>query len=150
MADILGYHMPDDLYYHPDHTWARAGQDDVVVGLDDFFGQMVGGVAGVALPPVGVELIQGQAGGEVECQKWVGVIAAPVAGVVTAVNELVELSPELISEDCYGEGWLWIMKPTNLADDLAVLFHGEAQLDEWLTSELNRLDEDEPDEDRAQ
>ena len=23
MADVKGYNMPDDLYYHKDHAWAR-------------------------------------------------------------------------------------------------------------------------------
>jgi glycine cleavage system H protein len=144
MADILGYHMPDELYYHPDHTWARVDDDGmVVVGLDDFLRQMAGGIHYIELPELGEELMQGEACGMVECQKWVGALAAPIAGTVAEVNTAAELEPGIVNEDCYDNGWLFVLAPGDLAADLSVLFHGEAQLDAWLAAELDRLDEDE-------
>jgi glycine cleavage system H protein len=38
--------------------------------------------------------------------KSVSDIFAPVSGEVTAVNEALEATPELINKDAYGEGWI--------------------------------------------
>lgn len=37
MAEVEGYNMPDDLYYHEDDTWVRMEGDKVRVGITDFF-----------------------------------------------------------------------------------------------------------------
>lgn len=37
MTDIKGFNMPDDLYYHQEHSWARVDGDKVTVGMTDFF-----------------------------------------------------------------------------------------------------------------
>ena len=37
MADIKGYNMPDELYYHEEHSWARVDGTKVTVGMTDFF-----------------------------------------------------------------------------------------------------------------
>ena len=53
----------------------------------------------------------------VESVKAASDVYAPVAGVVTAVNEALHKHPEFISEDPYGKGWLIKLKP----DDPAAL-----------------------------
>ena len=44
--------------------------------------------------------------GEVESTKSVSEIYAPVSGTVSAVNETLTSSPELVNSDPYGEGWI--------------------------------------------
>ncbi|WP_459782648.1 glycine cleavage system protein H, partial [Photobacterium sp. R1] len=51
-------------------------------------------------------------------------VYAPISGVVVAINEDLELSPELVNNDPYGDGWLIQIK----ADD-------EGELDELLDAE---------------
>ncbi len=41
-----------------------------------------------------------------ESTKSVSDVYAPVAGTVSAVNEALDASPELVNADPYGEGWL--------------------------------------------
>ena len=48
----------------------------------------------------------GVAIGEVESTKSVSDIYAPVAGVVSAVNEALTDAPETVNSDPYGAGWL--------------------------------------------
>ena len=50
MADIKGYNMPDDLYYHPDHSWAQVEGDRVTVGMYDFFQKEAGDIVFIDLP----------------------------------------------------------------------------------------------------
>ena len=50
MADIKGYNMPDELYYHKDHAWARVEGTKVTVGMNDFFQKESGDIVFVDLP----------------------------------------------------------------------------------------------------
>ncbi len=42
------------------------------------------------------------------------------------MNTELEDAPEKINEDCYGEGWLFKIKPSNLEADLAALMDANA------------------------
>ena len=46
----------------------------------------------------------------VESVKSASPIFAPLAGEITAVNEDLEDTPELMNEDPYGQGWIIRMK----------------------------------------
>ncbi|MFA7633296.1 MAG: glycine cleavage system H protein [Thiohalomonadaceae bacterium] len=70
----------------------------------------------VELPEVGVVLAKGQDCAVVESVKAASDIYAPLAGEVTAVNEAVSDSPELLNKEPYGEGWLFRMRPANAAE----------------------------------
>ena len=37
-------------------------------------------------------------------------------GTVTAVNEALDTTPELVNSDPYGEGWIYEVRPSNPAD----------------------------------
>ena len=60
----------------------------------------------VDLPKVGANVAAGGSLGEVESTKSVSEIYAPVAGVVSAVNEALSANPELVNTAPYGEGWI--------------------------------------------
>jgi len=49
----------------------------------------------------------GDSCGEVESTKSVSEINAPVSGTVTAVNEALDATPELVNTDPYGAGWMF-------------------------------------------
>ncbi len=98
--------IPDDLRYSSDHEWARATGDVVRVGITDYAQDALGDVVYVSLPSVGTALEVGAALGEVESTKSVSEIYAPVSGVVSAVNDALSSSPELINTEPYGGGWI--------------------------------------------
>lgn len=108
---------PDDLRYTSDHEWVRGDGDTVRVGITAFAQDALGDVVYVSLPSVGDALAVGDACGEVESTKSVSDIFAPVAGEVTAVNDALDATPELVNSDPYGDGWMFEVRP----DDAAVL-----------------------------
>jgi glycine cleavage system H protein len=66
--------------------------------------------------------------GEVESTKSVSDIYAPITGTVTARNEQLADTPELINTDPYGEGWLVeieVVDPTALEDLLDAVSYAE-------------------------
>ena len=99
---------PDDLRYTTDHEWVREQGDGVVrIGITAYAQDALGDVVYVSLPSVGDTLAVGDSVGEVESTKSVSDIYAPVAGEVTAVNEALDATPELLNSDSYGEGWMY-------------------------------------------
>lgn len=98
--------IPADLRYSSDHEWARAQGDVVRVGITDYAQDALGDVVYVALPSVGSALEAGAALGEVESTKSVSEIYAPVSGTVSAVNDALTSSPELINSEPYEGGWI--------------------------------------------
>ena len=102
---------PDDLRYTTDHEWVRDQGDGVVrVGITAYAQDALGDVVYVSLPSVGDTVAVGDSVGEVESTKSVSDIYAPVAGEVTAVNDALDATPELLNTDSYGEGWMYELR----------------------------------------
>ncbi|MBA2456424.1 MAG: glycine cleavage system protein GcvH [Nocardioidaceae bacterium] len=97
---------PDDLKYTAEHEWVRVEEDGVVVGVTQYAQEQLGDIVYVALPQAGDTIAPGTSIGELESTKSVSDLFAPVAGVVTARNEQLDQTPELVNSDPYGEGWL--------------------------------------------
>ncbi|WP_370893223.1 glycine cleavage system protein GcvH [Janibacter sp. GXQ6167] len=99
---------PADLRYTSDHEWLRSGEGKTVrVGITSYAQEALGDVVYVSLPAVGDAVSAGESCGEVESTKSVSDLYAPLDGTVTAVNEALEATPELVNSDPYGEGWMY-------------------------------------------
>ena len=98
--------VPEELRYSTDHEWARTVGDRIRVGITDYAQDALGDVVFVDLPATGSTVAAGGQLGEVESTKSVSEIYAPVAGTITAVNDVLVTAPERINEDPYGEGWI--------------------------------------------
>ena len=141
MADIKGYNMPDELYYHTDHAWARVDGDKVTVGMNDFFQKEAGDIVFVDLPEEEDEVSQGEVCGKIQSRKWIGKLVAPVSGEIVEVNEELEEDTSLINSDPYREGWILVIEADNLESDLDNLMQGEA-IAAFLESEIRRAEEE--------
>ena len=109
---------PVDLKYSKSHEWIRYEDDVAVIGISDFAQDALGDVVFVNLPQVGDEVTAGEVFGDVESVKAVSDLICPVSGVVCAVNEELEDSPENLNEDPYGA---WIIKVENITDEEELL-----------------------------
>jgi glycine cleavage system H protein len=126
MADIKGYNMPDELYYHKDHSWARVDEGKVTVGMNDFFQQEAGDIVFIDLPEEEDEVSQGETCGKIQSRKWIGKLVAPVSGEIVEINEDLEEDTSLINTDPYGKGWILVIEASDLDGELANLMQGEA------------------------
>ncbi|GAA3684343.1 MULTISPECIES: glycine cleavage system protein GcvH [Yimella] len=115
MSDL---EYPADLRYTSDHEWVKDQGNGVVrIGITAFAQDALGDVVYVSLPGVGDTVTAGDSCGEVESTKSVSDLYAPVEGEVTAVNEQLDATPELVNSDPYGEGWMYELR---LADASSV------------------------------
>jgi len=122
---VAGYELPERVYYHPGHMWARVVAPDVVtVGMDDFARRLTGPATDVKLPSIGSWLRQGSKVVTVEADGKRTEMLAPVEGEVVELNRDVRREPTIATSDPYGRGWLFKLRSANLAANLRNLLSG--------------------------
>jgi glycine cleavage system H protein len=108
--------VPEGLRYTAEHEWVTPTEGDpsvVRVGITDYAQDQLGDVVYVQLPTVGATVSSGESIAEVESTKSVSEIYAPLDGEVTAVNDGLTDTPELINSDPYGSGWMMELRLTD-------------------------------------
>ena len=84
---------------------------------------------------------RGHSIGTLEAAKMTTSIAAPISGVITAVNEAVLADPQLINRDPYSEGWLAELDPTNWEAESSQLIFGD-DIPAWAEESRQRLSDE--------
>jgi glycine cleavage system H protein len=106
-ASVEGVLVPDQLRYHPGHTWCVAERPQVLrVGADALAASVLSGPDRIDLPKPGRWLRQGQRAWSVYCGSQRIDMVSPVEGEVMEVNPDVANRPGLLCSDPYGAGWL--------------------------------------------
>lgn len=108
---------PTELKYAKSHEWVRVEDDgSVTIGITDHAQSALGDLVFVELPKVGRVLAAEESCAVVESVKAASDVYAPIAGEVIAINPDLADAPEAINNAPYGEGWMWKMKPSDVAD----------------------------------
>lgn len=118
MAD---YDFPDELRYSAEDEWVRIEGDRATVGVTDYAQQQLGDVVFVELPEVGRSLEKGEPFGVIESVKAVSDLFAPATGEVLEVNDALGEQPEAVNEDCYGEGWMLVLRVDDASEVEALM-----------------------------
>ena len=104
--------VKDDRKYTKDHEWALAEGSELLVGITAFAVDALGDITLVSLDvKVGDQVNAGQSFGTIESVKTLSDLFAPVSGKITRLNAVLENSPEVINEDCWGKGWMIAITP---------------------------------------
>jgi len=138
-AVVAGFEVPENLRYHPGHTWALSeGSNLARVGLDDFAARLIGKIERIILPQRDRWIRQGQTlltvyrdGGKAE-------IVSPMEGIIANVNEAVVRDPSLALRDPYGEGWLVTVQSPDAKTSFRNLLGG-AVARKWMEEAVQRL-----------
>jgi glycine cleavage system H protein len=102
--------FPDDLRYSAEHEWVAVEGDRARIGITDYAQDALGDVVYVELPDVGLAVVGGASCAEVESTKSVSEIYSPLTGLVVEVNQALTDTPELINQDPYGDGWIFVVE----------------------------------------
>lgn len=118
MVKIEGYEVPEGLYYTKEFEWVKIEGDKARIGITDYAQKQLREIVYAEIPAAGTEIKQNEPYGTVESVKAVSDLVAPITGTIEQVNTEVQSKPELLNEDPYTKGWLLIIKPTNLQQEL--------------------------------
>ena len=97
--------------YAKTHEWAKEEPEGIRVGISDYAQESLGDIVYVELPNPGRQVKKGEAVAVIESVKTASDIYAPVSGEITAVNPDLSATPELVNQDPFGAGWLFLIKP---------------------------------------
>jgi len=126
--------VPDNLRYHPGHTWALSESPNLVrIGMDDFATKLTGKVEQVNLPQRGQWIRQGQKVWSIVRNGVKVDMVSPIEGSVSDINEAVVSDPSLIGKDPYGEGWMVTVQSPDAKTNFRNLLGGA--LARWWTEE---------------
>lgn len=131
---VGGFQVPENLRYHPGHTWALSESPSLVrVGLDDFAAKLTGTLERVVLPQRGQWIRQGQKICTLHREGSAVDIVSPIEGSVADINEAVNRDAKLALRDPYGEGWLVTVQSPDAKTNFRNLLGGA--LARWWTEE---------------
>lgn len=128
----MGHETPEDLAYTEEHEWVKVEDGRARVGITDFAQDQLTDIVYVELPQDGESYSKGDAVAVLESVKSVSDVYAPVDGTIVGVNQELDESPELVNEDPYGDGWIFILdlddasQVEKLLDQGAYADHSEA------------------------
>ncbi len=133
-ALVGGFAVPENLRYHPGHTWALSESPSLVrVGMDDFASKLAGKVDSINLPQRGQWIRQGQKMCTLYRDDVAVDMVSPIEGSVSDINQAVIKDPKLALSDPYGEGWLLTVQAPDAKTSFKNLFGGP--LARWWTEE---------------
>ena len=116
--------FPSELKYTKDHEWVRVDGDTAHIGITDFAQHELGDIVYIDINTVGEEVAKEAIFGTVEAVKTVSDLFMPVSGEVLEVNKALDVNPELVNSDPFGEGWM-----------VKIFISDRAELDELLSAE---------------
>ena len=110
----MAFDFPASYRYADSHEYAWQDADSIRIGLSAYAVDQLGDIVFVDLPEVGADLSRGTSFGTVESVKAVEEIYAPLSGAVVQRNEALLANPEELQKDPHGEGWLLVIRPSDL------------------------------------
>ena len=109
--------IPDDLKYSSTHLWVDQAHSGLVkVGITEFAQMELGDIVYIELPEIEQFYEDGAECRQIESVNTTIDIYCPVTGEIIDINRDLEESSEMINIDCYGDGWIFLLKPDNERD----------------------------------
>jgi glycine cleavage system H protein len=114
--------IPEGLKFLASHEWARVEESGrVTVGISHHAQGLLGDLVYVELPEVGGRVEARHAAALVESVKAASDVYSPLTGIVVEINTDVKDSPEMINQDAYGKGWLFVLEIEDLEQLVALM-----------------------------
>jgi glycine cleavage system H protein len=136
---IDGFHVPENLRYHPGHTWVLTERQHLArVGVDEFGAALAGGIEAIELPKPGQWVRQGQKVIVLARHGEKTELVSPVEGEISAVNPDLAKAPSLLRQDPYGRGWLFTV---NVPDEESTFRNliPAGNVRDWMATAVERL-----------
>jgi glycine cleavage system H protein len=125
-VDKFIFRVATDRLYSPEGVWALAEGDRIRVGMTDFLQQRSGDVAFAEVRSAGRAVAAGDEVAVIETIKANVEVSSPVSGAMAEVNLALAMTPEVINQDPYGEGWLAVIEASDWPKDRDTLLDPQA------------------------
>ena len=103
-------------YYTKDHEWIHVEGNIGTIGVTEHAQGELGDVVYLDISDSVSSIENGEVFGSIEAVKTVADLFAPASGKVIEVNRALNDAPEMVNQDCYGDGWLIKIELSNLSE----------------------------------
>jgi len=131
--------IPQGLFYSRNHTWAHLSRKGFAeIGLDDLLVHLTGDVNIVSTRQSSDTIQKGDLVATIEKDGKTLNVFTPLSGEIIAVNERLNTDPGMLTNDPYGKGWIFRIRPSQWHEETgSCLLAGEAVT--WMGNELTRF-----------
>ncbi|MDF2883717.1 MAG: Glycine cleavage system protein [Clostridiaceae bacterium] len=121
--DKFTFRVPKEgFYFNENDCWAYFIGSRARIGVADYVQHSLSDIMFFTPPAVGSEIEQFGEAGNIESGKAVFEVICPVSGTITAINEKLLESPELINENPYEKGWIAEIELSDFESDKDFLY----------------------------
>ena len=104
---------PSELQYSKDHEWVKKlDGNQYAIGVTDYAIEQLGDIVHLELPDLDSAYEAGESFATIESTKTVSDIYLPITGTISAINEDLVASPEVLQDKKTGDAWLVKVKST--------------------------------------
>ncbi|MBL1230445.1 glycine cleavage system protein GcvH [Enterococcus sp. BWB1-3] len=114
-----------EVKFTKSHEWVKLEGDTAKVGISDYAQEELGDIVYIDLPDIDDEVSTGEGFADIESVKTASELYSPISGTVSAVNEELEDSPELINSAPYDS---WIMEVKDLGETAELMTKEEYEV----------------------
>ena len=121
------------MLYTKEHEWVKDnGNGTYTVGITKYAVSALGDIVFVDKPSSN-EVVKDNVVIAIESVKAASDVYGPVTGTIVEFNDELEVSPELVSDDPEGKGWLWIQE-ADYEEELGSLMT-ESEYEDYINKE---------------
>jgi glycine cleavage system H protein len=133
------YKIPENRYYVKEHEWVLIEDGETAkIGITDYAQKALKEITYFYVGKKGAKVKRMDTICRIESTKCIAEILTPLSGVVLRFNNGLFDYPGIINSDPYGRGWIAIIRPTNLDEELEKLLNPELYAE--YIKELTRID----------
>jgi len=114
----------EGLKYTENEEWVRIEGDIAVIGITDYAQEELSDIVALEPKKVGEVVKKGETVATVEAVKAASDVYAPLSGEIIEINENAVLSPELLNQSPYDEGWILKLRIEN-KDEISSLMDAQ-------------------------
>ena len=134
------YKIPEKYYYVKEHEWILIENSGTArIGITDYAQKALREITYFYAGRKGAKVKRMETICKIESVKCVSEILSPLSGVIFRFNNALFDDPDIINRDPYGKGWITIIRPTNLDNELEKLLKPEHYAE--YIKELTKVDE---------
>jgi glycine cleavage system H lipoate-binding protein len=137
--DLVDIRVPQGIYFGPSHTWAyMLNTGNAQIGLDDFLSHITGSATKVLVKDQGEKVKKGEPIFDLEFKGKKLTAYSPISGKIHCVNENILNKAQIVTDQPYGDGWVYEIEPDNWLEDISDLYIANSA-SHWIRNELSRL-----------
>ena len=112
--EIIEFVIAQDRKYSIEHLWFQQKDQKLMIVVSEFMRVEIGDVLRVILPQAETEVDEGGSLFSIWTADEKISLSSPFSGIISDVNGEVEISPDLVNDSAYNDGWIILLEPHEL------------------------------------